>query len=240
MAGTAINKTRGVGLLMFNCVIYKRVTIFAAHLQLMPKKDPNQISLFPEAVYEYFVLLSPSDAIIADVDNMKQQLHEMIGLNVANLNSVAHISLYKQQDLDAAVVKAAAKKALSGQKKFEVKVSGYDVFKSGEKRTLYLKVENPEPIDAVYNLLCPPKKPAKQINRQISILDRPGKKLPAAKSINPHITIARNIDVADFDRIEDFSPFEYQNEWLCEKVTILRRLAGTDKHFSPVAEIKLG
>lgn len=225
---------------MFNCVIYKRVTIFAAHLQLMPKKDPNQISLFPEAVYEYFVLLSPSDAIIADVDNMKQQLHEMIGLDVTNLNSVAHISLYKQQGLDAAVVKAAAKKALSGQKKFEVKVSGYDVFKSGEKRTLYLKVENPESIDAVYNLLCPPKKPAKQINRQISILDRPGKKHPAAKSITPHITIARNIDVADFDRIEDFSPFEYKNEWLCEKVTILRRLAGTDKHFSPVAEIKLG
>jgi 2'-5' RNA ligase len=206
----------------------------------MPKKNPNQISLFPEAVYEYFVLLSPSDAVIADVDNMKQQLHEMIGLDSGNLNSVAHISLYKQQGMDAAVVKSAAKKALSGQKKFPVKISGYDFFKSGEKRTLYLKIENPEPIDAIYNLLCPPKKPAKQINRQISILDRPGKKLPPAKTINPHITIARNIDVSDFERIEDFTPFDYQNEWLCEKVTILRRPAGTDKHFSPVAEIKLG
>ncbi|KOS06786.1 hypothetical protein AM493_12705 [Flavobacterium akiainvivens] len=206
----------------------------------MPKKNPNQISLFPEAVYEYFVLLSPSDAVIADVDNMKQQLHEMIGLDSGNLNSVAHISLYKQEGLDAAVVKSAARRALSGQKKFPVKIAGHDFFKSGEKRTLYLKIENPEPIDAIYNLLCPPKKPAKQINRQISILDRPGKKLPPPRTINPHITIARNIAVEDFERIEDFTPFDYQNEWLCEKVTILRRPVGTDKHFSPVTEIKLG
>ena len=206
----------------------------------MPKKNPNQISLFPEAVYEYFVLLSPSDEIKADVDTMKQQLHEMIGLDTANLISIAHISLYKQQGMDAAVVKAAAKKALAGQKKFTVKISGHDYFRNGDKRTLYLKIEDPAPIDVIYNLLCPPKRPPKQINRQISILDRPGKKLPPQKSINPHITIARDIDAKDFEGIEDFTFFEYHNEFVCEAVTILRRPTGSDKHFSPVAEIKLG
>lgn len=206
----------------------------------MPKKNPNQISLFPEAVYEYFVLLSPSDEIKADVDSMKQQLHEMIGLDVSNLNSVAHISLYKQAGMDAAVVKASAKKALAGQKKFTVKIGGYGIYKSGDKHTLHLKIEDPEPIDTIFNLLCPPKRAPKKIDRQISILDRPGKTLPKPKSINPHITIARNIDTRDFERIEDFTFFEYYNEFVCESVTILRRPEGSDKHFSPVAEIKLG
>jgi 2'-5' RNA ligase len=208
----------------------------------MPKKNPNQISLFPEAVYEYFVLLSPSDAIKADVDAMKEQLHEMIGLDTANRNSIAHISLYKQEGMDQAVVKSAVKKALAGQKRFMVKITGYGIYenKASKIKTLYLKIEDPTPIDNLFNLLCPPKRPAKKIERQISILDKPGKTLPKAKTINPHITIARNIDAADFDRIEDFTPFEYENEFECTSVTLLRRLSGSDKHFSPVAEIKLG
>jgi len=206
----------------------------------MPKKNPNQISLFPETVYEYFVMLSPSDEIKEDVDAMKQQLHEMIGLDVANLNSIAHISLYKQAGMDAAVVKASAKKALAGQKKFTVKIAGHNYYKSGEKHTLFLKIEDPAPIDTLFYLLNPPKRQPKKIDRQISILDRPGKTLPKPKSINPHITIARNIDAKDFERIEDFTFFDYHNEFVCEAVTILRRPAGSDKHFSPVAEIKLG
>lgn len=205
----------------------------------MAKKNPDQISLFPETVYEYFILLSPSDAIKQDVDNLKQKLHEMIGLDSINTNSIAHLSLFKRAGIDATDIIKGYKKALSGQKKFPIKLSGHGIFTHANTKTLYVKVEEPEPIDSIYNLLNPPKRAPKKIERQISILDKPGYKPKSPKSINPHITIARNIPIADFERIPDLTIFDYHNEWICECITILRRPFGSDKYFSPVAEIKL-
>lgn len=207
----------------------------------MAKRTANstQISLFPETLYEYHILLSPSDAIKDDVDNLKQALHEQIGIADRDRTSIAHISLMKMEAFESTSVKDIVKKALAGETKFTIKVNGYDHFKNGNERTLYLKLDEPENVDRLaVAIKNPSKKKAPKLKyRQTSIVDKPERK--PKLSMTPHITIARNITEADFERI-DFTAFEYQNEWVCDRVIIRRRLAGTDKLFSPAGEVKLG
>jgi 2'-5' RNA ligase len=206
----------------------------------MAKKNSAQISLFPETLYEYHVLLSPGDAIIEDVDKLKQQLHEMISIPEHNLKSLAHITLMKIEGYDSMNLPAQIKAAVAGERKFTIKLAGCDKFESGSERTLYIKVENPEPIDHIAAIIKPgsKRKPQKR-DRQISILDKPGQK-PKIPTITPHVTIARNIPAQDYDRIDDFTSFDYQGEFVCDKILVRRRIAGSNKTFSPYATIKLG
>lgn len=206
----------------------------------MAKKNSAQISLFPETLYEYHVLLSPGDAIIDDVDKLKLQLHEMIGVPEHNLKSLAHITLMSLEGYDSMNLPAQVKAAVAGERKFTVRLSGYGVFESGKERALYIKVENPEPVDNIAALIKPgSRRKPKKTDRQISILDKPGQK-PKLPTINPHITIARNIPAEDFERIDDFTPYEYEGEFMCDKILIRRRVAGSGKAFSPYSTIKLG
>lgn len=203
----------------------------------MAKKNTAQLSLFAETVYEYLILLSPSDSIKEEVDRMKELLHGMIGLDPYNRNSVAHVSLFKTEAAENGPVVRQVKKVASGVSPFTITLAGHEVLKhGGVSRTLCLKIENPEPINNLLALLNPAPE-TKRSYRQTSILDKPTR---AKKTIHPHITIARSIATADFDRIEDFSAFDLSGEWLCDRITILRRIAGTTGHFSPVSEVVLG
>lgn len=208
----------------------------------MPKKNPDQFSLFPETLYEYHILLSPSDAIKEDVDNLKQQLHELIGIAERDRKSIAHITLLKIEAFESTDVKALIKKAVAGFTKFTIKVNGHDKFEQGSERTFILKIENPYPVDDLVSAIKQPnrKRAPKIVNRQTSIIDKPSDNKPKKLGMVPHITIARNIATADFEKIEDFTPFEYQSEWVCDRITIRRRIAGTDKLFTPAGEVKLG
>lgn len=203
----------------------------------MAKKNNAQLTLFNENVYEYFVLLSPSDAIKEAVDGLKEQLHALIGLEDYNRKSVAHVSLFKMRATADNQVLKLVKKVASSQEPFTIKLDGHEVLKhGGVSRTLCLKIENPDPVNNLVELLDP-KPIAKKSYRQTSILD----KAPRAKKvIYPHITIARTIPTADFDRIEDFTAFDYHDEWLCDRITILKRLEGSTGHFSPVKDVVLG
>jgi len=209
----------------------------------MPKKNPDQFSLFPETLYEYHILLSPSDAIKEDVDNLKQQLHELIGIAERDRKSIAHITLLNMEAFESTDVKDLIKKAVSGFTKFAIKISGYDTLSNGAvARTFCLKIENPFPVDELASAIKNPKKKRtpKVVNRQTSIIDKPSADKPKKLSMVPHITIASNIPVTDLEKIEDFTPFEYENEWLCDRIVIRRRIAGTDKIFTPAGEVKLG
>lgn len=205
----------------------------------MAKKNSAQFSLFPETLYEYHVMLLPGEAIIEDVDNLKVALHEMIGVAEHNLNSIAHITLLMHEGYESTNFAAQVKAAVAGERKFIVKVNGWDKFENGNGRTLYLKVEDPAGIDRIAALIKPgSRRKVRRTDRQISILDKPGQK-PKLPTINPHIVIARDIPTADFDRITDFTLFDYNSEWVCDKIIILRRISGTQKGFSPHATIRL-
>jgi 2'-5' RNA ligase len=186
-----------------------------------------QYSLFPETVYEYFILLSPSDEIKEEVDRRKDLLNEMIGIDPADLKSIAHISLITYVGMDSMNIPDIVRKAVAGTKAFTVKINGHDFFKNGDRRTLYLKIENPEPIQHLAELLKPQPK-------------RAHKKNTSPKPIIPHITIAKNIHPEELEKIEDLSVFGYEGEWLCNRITVLRRPMNTNRHFSPVTEILLG
>ena len=202
----------------------------------MAKKNAAQLTLFQETVYEYFVLLSPGEEIIEAVDGLKQLLHEQIGLEPYNRNSIAHLSLFKTEGVADAPVVKLVKKAAAGLQPFTVRLCGHEVLKHGNaSRTLCLKLEDPEPVTALMAALDP-RPEQKPAYRQTSILDKP--KRPK-KAIHPHVTIARNIAVGDFDRITDFTPFDLHAEWVCDKITILRRVAGSTGHFSPCKVVAL-
>ncbi|ALM49456.1 hypothetical protein AMR72_11430 [Flavobacterium psychrophilum] len=203
----------------------------------MAKKNNAQLTLFNENVYEYFVLLSPSDAIKEAVDGLKEQLHTLIGLEDYNRKSVAHVSLFKMRATADNQVLKLVKKVASSQEPFTIKLDGHEVLKhGGVSRTLCLKIENPDPVNNLVELLDP-KPIAKKSYRQTSILD----KAPRAKKvIHPHVTIARTIATADFERIEDLTAFDYHDEWLCDRITILKRLESSTGHFSPVKDVMLG
>jgi hypothetical protein len=205
----------------------------------MAKKNTAQLTLFPETVYEYHVLLSPGDAVIADVDAMKQQLHEMIGLEEFNRNSIAHITLLKMEGPESLNLAGHIRGAITGLRKFTVRMAGHDIFEHGNTKTLYLKLANPEPVAELAQLANPKsRRAAKPITRQTNIIDQA--KRPKKLHMIPHITIARTIAEADFERIEDFSPFDYIGEWVCDRILIRRRVAGSNRIFSAWKEVKLG
>ncbi|RZJ74736.1 MAG: hypothetical protein EOO45_07695, partial [Flavobacterium sp.] len=80
-----------------------------------------QYSIFEEdTIYEYFILLSPNCGVKSKVREMKSSLNDMIGLNAENMNSLAHISLYKQKATEAMQVTKKIKRLLNGQKRFTI------------------------------------------------------------------------------------------------------------------------
>lgn len=204
--------------------------MFAKQKFYMPKKKPEQLSLFPETQYQYHVLLSPADAIKNDVAAMKETLNGIVGIAAYNFTP-AHITLHEFEAPESINVKELLKNALACERPFTVKVNGYDTWTT----TFILKIENPEPVAAIAAIIKNPHKaPVKRV-RQTSIIDKPERK--PKLSITPHITVARHLPEDYKEKIIDYSPFDYQNEWVCESVTILQRKAGDAK--SKKIEIRL-
>jgi 2'-5' RNA ligase len=200
----------------------------------MPRKNTAQLTLFPETKYEYHVFVSPPKNVVDEVKGLKESLKAMIGLAPYN-ETPAHITLAAFDAYESADVKENIRNAVAGIKSFPIKVHGHSTFENSN--TLHLKISNPDYLDEIASRIKSQKK-AKKESRQTSILD--SKRQPKRKPlIMPHITIARNIPRDDYERIGDFSAFEYCTEWICDRVTVRRRISGSDLNFKAYAEIKL-
>lgn len=166
----------------------------------------GQFLLFPPPqLSEYSIMLSPSDEIKSETKKLKKKLYKMIGRETENKNSVAHISLFKTKWEKDKHVLDRVRKSIADQKEFSVEINGTDVYDHGTKaKTLFLKVENPKPIQSLYE----------SFKEEFKI----------KSGLNPHLTIEQNIPVLDFDKIKDsLDTFNYKNEWICNKVTILKK-----------------
>lgn len=206
--------------------------MFAKQKRTMPKKNPAQISLFPEPQYQYHILLSPPDTIKNDIAGLKELLDSMVGIGLHNFTP-AHITLHNMEAPESLNVKELLKTALADQRRFTVKTAGCQNW----NHALVLILENPEPVAALAAIVkAPHKAPVKQ-DRQISILDRPTRTPKPA--ITPHITIARGLGEEALSPIADLTPFDYRNEWVCDRVTIVRRRADSNGRFTKYAEVKL-
>jgi len=185
------------------------------------KYNPDQLSLFhheiapPVSEVFYFIIISPDDPIKKKIELFKMQLGEIIPLSAHNRFSKAHISLMKfsSSDDDEQVINKV-KNALSSFQNFEIELNGSDTFTHGDSSTtLILKISNPTPIEALYQLL---------LEADLAPM--------FPKKITPHLTIARTIPNSEFAGNVDLSKFDYYDSFLCKHITILKQAPGEAYH----------
>lgn len=180
----------------------------------MTTTKKGQFFLFPPPeLNEYFILISPSDEIKKDIKKMKTKLYKIIEKASENQYPMAHILLFKTKwEKDIHVIQKL-KKSLADQKSFEIGINEADAFSHGaKKKTLCLKIENPKPIQDLFEAVS--------------------KEFKVKNDLNPYLTIEQNILIADFEKIQqDLSTFNYQNKWTCDRVNILKKhkIKGTYK-----------
>jgi len=162
----------------------------------------GQILLFPPPeLNDYLVVISPTLEIKKETKKLNTKLNKMIGNEGTHY---AHISLFNQAWEEDKHLLERLRKALSDVNAFPVTINGVDVFSHGtKKKTVYLKVENPKPIQQLYEA-CK-------------------SELKLKKDFTPHLTIEKNIPIANFEKIQnDLNIFNHQCEWTCDRITVLK------------------
>lgn len=172
----------------------------------MAKARYKQPTLFqlPE-LQEYLILIVPNDEVKSETKKLQNKLYKIIGRKTENEYAIAHIPLFKTKYEKDSHVSEKLKKAMAELKPFLIATSEVDVFSHGAaKKTLYIKIDNPKPIQALFETL--------------------GEEFKFKKEILPHLTLEKNLPVADFEKIgTDLSAFHYESEWLCDRITLLKR-----------------
>ena len=88
---------------------------------------------------------------------------------------------------------------LAGQKPFRVKISGVAQFDQPNGHTIYLKVQNPEPIAELGKVL--------------------------KTSVSPHLKLARRLKSETVNKLEPYlATLNFEAEWTCTEVVLLRKL----------------
>lgn len=199
---TFLNKKR---LLFFMLMLLKSpIFLSLASLTTTPMdiSKKGQILLFPPpALNDYLIVVSTPPEVKKETKKLNAKLNKMIG---GESNHNAHISLFTQAWEQDKHLLERLKKALADVSSFPVSINGVDVFSHGtKKKTVYLKVENPKPLQQLYEA-CK-------------------SELKLKKDYTPHLTIEKNIPIADFEKIQnDLSLFNHQSEWICDRITVLK------------------
>ena len=183
----------------------------------------DQLNLFGEEMYEYFFLIQPDIKTDREVKLYKRLVNGCIHLSGENLWSAPHLSLFKwtaNYSMDDYII-SKTEKALRDTPGFKVKLDGVDVYHHGTvKKSLVLKVKNPEPIRTVN----------KNLLQEFRFRQR---------KISPHITIVRAIPAGDFNKLNDLRQFDYRGEFSCNKITVLKKMIGVDKRYVVLHEAAL-
>jgi 2'-5' RNA ligase len=169
----------------------------------MKKRIYNQTSLFGE-LYAYLVVLSPPETIKADIAKIKKELNEIAPITDHNLQSIAHITLVDKLTDDSSLDETISG-LITSVKPFTITIKGWGFFDHGHILTVYLKVDDPEPI---VNLMTLVKSPSK----------------------TPHISLAKKIPHETFNQLKPYlENLDYSAEWNCTEVNLLRKLM-SEKH----------
>lgn len=198
--------------------------------------DADQLALFAEeeykpveidTVYQYLVVLSPPGDSMEKVKRLKYQLNNLTYLGSYNLFSIPHITLAKLQSVHRLHDKfgKALQKEFAGHGELEVSLSGYNYFAHGDnQRTLYLQIEEPEKIEAIY----------RQLNTSLGI---------PLRDYVPHLTVAKTISTTHFDELFPALPqMPFADAFTCKHILVLERTIRNQKvsHYKPFKKIKLG
>lgn len=173
----------------------------------------DQLSLFHQsspkvsrAVYEYFFLISPDQAIKNAVRYLKKRLHAEVIINSSDLHSVPHISLFKTRTVNPNFNIDPFVTALSALHAFEIHITGLGAFEQyNRKKTFYLKLKEQEQISNIF----------------YTLLECRGDK--SQPDFTAHLTIAKNISELQLSRIQNLNDYNLKGEFFCEAVTVLKR-----------------
>jgi hypothetical protein len=156
---------------------------------------------------DFFMLLSPSDRVKAMVREHKHDAAGMIG-NFDSEYSTAHISINRMQRQKTFLTEPGIRefsKRLSLIPPDTLSINGFDYFIHGQDyRTIYARIVN-SPETAHW---------FKMLKHHLKIKE----------FTVPHITICRNIPVADFEQLwPHFKTMEWQDTFTINALTVLQR-----------------
>jgi 2'-5' RNA ligase len=168
-----------------------------------------------QPVKELFFLISPPRHIMSDVSVLKDDVHYLIGREMEDRYSKAHISLFKYSDTEYRMkhlirfieTRAAEISA------FNVFLKDFGVFYNGSHRTIYMDIVNKSPIQDIFE-----------------------KVVKEDPLFTPHITIAKNLTTDEFLRCWPYlKGLNYSNQhFLCDRITVLARSGKRWVHYKDI------
>lgn len=174
---------------------------FEPELKIVSSFDRN-----PIVAFEYLFLISPGAKVKQQVKELKQKLHDKIGLAEENLLSVPHISLLllrENSNRDLYIIEKA-NEALANIDDLNILVKGMHVFEHTYTADLVLKIEN-------------------NISELQASLSR-AFQMRVPKSFIPHITLGRGIPKNRFEKLgPELREFDLREDFLCSSISILKR-----------------
>ena len=211
--------------------------ILIMSIAIQSSSGSEQLSLFAEeeihkpveidTVYQYLLVLAPPDESTDRIRRLKYQLNNLSYLGSYNLFSVPHITLAKLQSVHRQNTRfgRALQKEFTGHGALQIDLNGFQYFSHGpDLRTLYLQIEAPEPVEALYT----------QLNTALGI--------PLREYV-PHLTVAKTISTTHFDEIFPVVSVEgFKESFRCDHILVLERTIKNQKvsHYKAIKKIRLG
>lgn len=164
---------------------------------------------------DFLILLSPSVEVKALVTKHKQYAAEVIG-NYESMHSIAHISIKKMHRQKSFLTEPAIqslKPKLAAIPPVRLTIDGFEYFNHGEDfKTIYAKINTPPEITQWFKILK--------------------KHLNIKEFMVPHITIARNITVNDFNKLwPHFKTLKWNENFTVTELLVLEK-----ETFAPFAK----
>jgi len=156
---------------------------------------------------DFMILLSPSEGVKAKVSVHKQHAAEVIGM-YESMNSIAHISIKTMHRQKSFLTEPAIRSLmpkLAVVPPITLTIDGFDYFNHGEDyKTIYAKLRSTSQTTAWFKTLK--------------------KHLNIKEFMVPHITIARNIPVSDFNQLwPHFKTIKWIENFTVNELTVLQR-----------------
>jgi len=146
----------------------------------------------------YIIDLPPS--VRQFVGHLKKHIREVLGHSFDSQQVSPHISLFRQTDPHAERFLYDADHVLKSFKPFHINLKNLNVFKHGDKRTIYLEVVNKWPLCDVFE------------------------QLTGEQDFFPHVVIAKDLEAEDFFRVwHSLKDYPYINYFRCDRVTVLKK-----------------
>jgi 2'-5' RNA ligase len=167
---------------------------------------------------DFMILLSPSDKVKAKVREHKLYAAQIIG-NYESVHSIAHISIKKMHRQKSFLTESAIRSLtpkLAAIPPITLTIDGFDYFNHGEDyKTIYARLRSSPKITTWFKTLK--------------------KHLNIKEFMVPHITIARNIPVRDFNQLwPHFKAIKWQETFTVYELIVLQK-----ETFAPFAKWEL-